>query len=496
MFANQTNQDCKMKIETRLFICVVVLPFVFSGCANIGSPTGGPRDTIPPRLLSAAPGPWDSAKNFTGNKITLNFDEYIDGKDIRTELLVTPTQKVDPIIDYRLRTVTIKMKDTLQPNTTYMLDFRKGIKDVHEDNVLKNFTYVFSTGPTIDRGEMFGNILVASTGKADSTLVALLFAKLDDSAVIKDRPRYIAKCDTLGMFHFRFVKPGIYALYALKDEGGSHKYLSKAQLFGFADSAVAVGVTTPSVTLYAYAEEGAAASTGKSGGAGGASGGTGGTNPPPPKRSSKEKDTRLQVQTNTSSGIFDVLDTFRLTFSAGLRIFDSTQIKFTDAEFRDVDSKQYRYVRDSTNKVFALYYPWPTDTKFHLILPRTFGQDSLGRKLLKDDTISFATKKDIEYGEIRIRVLNIDLSQHPVLEFVSGDKIKYAYAFNSRREVRRLLFAPGEYTLRILYDTNRNGVWDPGVFFGPKKRQPERVIAIRKKLNVKANWDNDIDITL
>jgi hypothetical protein len=485
-----------MKIETRLFICVVVVPFIFSGCANIGAPTGGPRDTIPPVLVSAVPGPWDSTKNFTGFKITLNFDEYIDGKDIRTELLMTPTQKVDPIIDYRLRTVSIKLKDTPQPNTTYMLDFGKGIKDVHEDNVFKNFTYVFSTGKTIDRGELTGNIVVANTGKADSTLVAILHSKLDDSAVIKDRPRYIARCDTTGRFHFRFVKPGTYALYALKDEGGSHKYLSKAQLFAFADSPVVVGSNAPQVTLYAYAEVGAEANAGAKGGAAGGQGGTGGNNPQPAKKSSSEKNTRLQVQANTANGIFDVLDTLKLTFSSGLRIFDSTQIRFTDAEFRDIDGKQYRYVRDSTNKIFALYYPWPTDTKFHLILPRTFGQDSIGRKLLKDDTISFATKKDIEYGEIRIRVLNIDLSQHPVLEFVSSDKIKNSYPFNSRREVRRLLFAPGEYTLRILYDTNRNGIWDPGVFFGPKKRQPERVISIRKKLNVKANWDNDLDITL
>jgi hypothetical protein len=485
-----------MKIETGLIICVIALSLFFSGCANIGAPTGGPRDTIPPRLVTAVPG--DSAKQFTGNKIVLNFDEYIDGKDIRTELLVTPTPKVDPIVDYRLRTVTIRLKDTPQPNTTYMLDFGKGIKDVDEDNVLKNFTYVFSTGAYIDRGEFSGNVLVANTGKADSTLVAILHSKLDDSAVIKDKPRYISRCDTTGRFHFRFVKPGTYALYALKDEGGNHKYLSKSQLFGFADSPVVVSNSTPPVTLYAYAAEAPAATT-KSGGSGGASGGTGGTggnNPTQTKKTSREKDTRLQVQVNISNGLFDVLDTFRLTFSSGLRVFDSTQIRFTDAEFRDIDAKQYRYVRDSTNKIFALNYPWPTDTKFHLILPRTFGQDSTGRKLLKDDTINFATKKDIEYGEIRIRVLNIDLSQHPVLQFISADKIKYAVPFDRRREVRRLLFPPGEYTLRVLYDTNRNGVWDPGVFFGPNRRQPEKVTAIRRKLNVKANWDNDVDIPL
>jgi hypothetical protein len=141
-------------------------------------------------------------------------------------------------------------------------------------------------------------------------------------------------------------------------------------------------------------------------------------------------------------------------------------------------------------------YNWPTATKFHLILPRTFGQDSLGRKLIKDDTLSFATKKDIDYGEVQIRVMNLDMSRHPVLLFVQGDKIKYSRPFNNRRTVRQILFPPGEYELRILFDTNRNGVWDPGKFFGKDKKQPEKVVTIRKKMNVKANWDNDWDTNL
>jgi uncharacterized protein (DUF2141 family) len=457
----------------------------FSGCANIVPPVGGPRDTIPPRLVSAQP--VDSARHFTEKKIVLNFNEYIDGKDIRTELLVSPVPKVDPLVDIKLRVVTIRLKDTLQPHTTYMIDFGRGIKDVNEGNILRNFTYVFSTGDSIDRGDLTGNILVANTGGADSTIIAMLHVNDSDSAVIKDRPRYIARSDSSGRFHFRFVKPGRYRLYALKDEGGSHKYLSKAQLFGFADSPIVIGNATPPVTLYAY-EAGVETKPPSSGGAV--------SNANPPKRPKKNNDTRLQVQTNLIGGVLDVLDTFRLIFSSGLKVFDSTQIRFTDDNYHDLPLNQYHYARDSTNRDLTLFYPWPTDSKFHLILPRTFGSDSLGRKLLKDDTISIATKKNIDYGEVQIRVGNLDLSRHPVLQFVQSDKIKYAYSFNTRRIVRKILFPPGEYELRILYDTNGNGVWDPGVFFGKTKRQPEKVVTIRKKMNVKANWDNDWDTTL
>jgi hypothetical protein len=492
-----------MKIKPGLCFFALYLLVIFGvvgrfyGCAVIVPPTGGPRDTIPPRLVSVLPR--DSARRvgLTGTKIVFTFDEYIDGKDIRTELLTSPVLKVDPIADTKLKVVTVRIKDTLQPNTTYALNFGKGIKDVNEGNVHRNFIYVFSTGDTIDQGEFSGNVVIARTGKTDSTIVAMLHTKADDSAVIKDRPRYIAKSDTTGRFHFQYVKPGKYYLYAMKDEGGAHKYLSKTQLFAFADSPIVIGMhsSSPAQTLYAYAEM---ADDGKNGSSGsnGTKGGTGNKAAAPTSKKSKNQDTRLQVQVNATNGVFDVLDTFRLTFSGGLRVFDSTQIRFTDEHFKDIDGKLYRFVRDTTNKVFSLYYAWPTDAKYRLILPRTFGQDSLGRKLLKDDTLSFSTKKNIDYGEVQIRVQNLDLSRHPVLLFVQSDKIKYAIPFNSRRLVRQLLFPPGEYELRILYDLNRNGVWDPGKFFGKDKRQPEKVITIRKKMNVKANWDNDWDTSL
>ncbi|HXO75499.1 MAG TPA: hypothetical protein VN824_09700, partial [Puia sp.] len=210
----------------------------------------------------------------------------------------------------------------------------------------------------------------------------------------------------------------------------------------------------------------------------------------------REKDRRLQLQTNVANSVFDVLDTFKLSFATGLRSFDSTQLRFTDEGFKDIDPRRYRYVRDTSNKIFALYYAWPTDTKFNLIIPKTFGQDSAGRKLNKDDTITFRTKKDIDYGEIRIRILNLDMSRHPVLQMLQGDVVKYAFPFSNRRDVRKILLPPGEYDLRVLYDTNGNLRWDPGQFFGKKRVQPERVAPIKKKFTVKANWDNDVDITL
>jgi uncharacterized protein (DUF2141 family) len=464
------------------------------GCANIIPPTGGPKDTLPPVLLSAAP--VEFSRHITGNKIVFKFDEYIDAKDIRTELVVNPVPKVEPITDGHLQTVTVKLKDTLQPNTTYTLNFYKGIKDVNEGNILRNFTYVFSTGDHIDSGQFAGNVLVALTGKPDSSLAVVLEKKLDDSAVIKERPRYLTKVDSTGRFVFDHIEPGRYAVYALQDEGGAHKYLSKAQLFAFADAPVDVRLSTAPVTLYAYQELPQVKSSSKSGSSGGTGGTNGGTNNQPKStRKSREKDKRLEMQTNATNGVFDILDTFRITFATGLKTFDSTLIRFTDENFKDIPLNRYLWVRDTTSKNFYLSYRWPLDTKFNLILAKAFAADSAGRMLLKDDTVAFKTKKDIEYGEIRIRVFNLELSRKPVLLFYSGDALKYSYPFGDKKEIRKILFKPGDYELRILYDTNGNGKWDTGEFF-KKHKQPEKVVTVMKKFTVKANWDNDRDITL
>jgi uncharacterized protein (DUF2141 family) len=490
-----------MKLQNGLlsfvfFSLVIIGAFTHSGCANIIPPTGGPRDTLPPVLISATPVEFKT--NFTGNKIIFKFDEYIDAKDIRTELLVSPVPKIEPLSDGHLQTVTIKLKDTLLANTTYSLQFYKGIKDVNEGNILRGFTYVFSTGNHIDSGYFAGNVVLALTGKADSSMIVLLHKKFDDSAVAKDRPRYITRVDTNGRFVFRYIEPGRYALYAMKDEGGSHKYLSKSQLFAFADSPVVISQNTAPTILYAYSEV-ADKGGSKSGSSNSGSSGSNGSGSTPAKTTkpskSKDKDKRLQISTNTTNSVFDVLDTFKVTSATGVKTFDSTLIRFTDENFKDINIKQYRWVRDTLNKNFYLFFSWPLDTKYNLILAKTFATDSAGRKLLKDDTIAFRTKKDIDYGEIRIRVFNLDLTRHPVLLFYQSEVLKYSYPFGSRKEIRQYLFKPGDYELRILYDANNNGKWDPGQFFG-KHRQPERVITIRKKFTVKANWDNDWDYTI
>ena len=109
-----------MKKEiTGLFCLLIVAHFMMmliTGCAQIGAPTGGPQDTSAPILIRSVPE--NKKLNFAGNKISLTFNEYVELQDIAANVLISPLQKINPSINGSLKTVTIKFKDSLLPNTT------------------------------------------------------------------------------------------------------------------------------------------------------------------------------------------------------------------------------------------------------------------------------------------------------------------------------------------------------------------------------------------
>ena len=129
-----------------------------------------------------------------------------------------------------------------------------------------------------------------------------------------------------------------------------------------------------------------------------------------------------------------------------------------------------------------------------MIAEKDFAEDTLGRKLLKADTINFKTKKLSEYGSLRIRFRNLDLASNPVLLFVQNDNVVKSIPLTGP-EIHVPVFLPGDYQLRILNDRNKNGKWDSGQFFG-KHIQPEIVKPVTRRINVKPNWDNEFDVAL
>ena len=460
-----------------LFIQIIVQ--TLSSCANIIPPSGGPRDSLPPKLINAFPK--DSAINVTSKNITLNFDEFVDVKSIQENLVVSPITKNLPLIDYRLRSVTVKFKDSLEPNTTYSLNFGDAIKDVNEGNILKNFTYVFSTGKNIASGTFSGNVLMAETGKIDSALVVVLHQNLSDTAIFKDRPRYYAKLDGKGNFNFKNVAPGNYAAFVLPNNY-SKKFEDSTLAFAFLNTHIIVTDTTASATFYAYKEK-------KIKEVGGFGGGI--INTLSNKANAAKEDKRLRYTNSLEGNLQDLLrNNIELSFNRKLAQFDSSKILLCDTLNRPVAN--YRVTLDSTKKIVTVVNntAWKEAMPMHLLVLKEAFADSNGITLAKNDTIQFITKKEAEYGSVKLRFSTLDINKHPVLQFVQADKITTSVVLTSK-DFYRKLFKSGDYEIRVLFDNNGNGIWDSGSY--KTKLQPEVVFLLKRTFTFKANWDNEVD---
>lgn len=460
-------------MKHRTIWILLLISFFFTSCANIIPPSGGDRDSLPPVLVSAIPK--DSAINVSPKLITLTFDEFVSLQDVNSNLIVSPTLKDNPIVDNKLKNVTIKFKDSLEANTTYSLNFGNAIKDVNEGNVIKSFRFVFSTGNTIDNFSYRGKVVLAEKGTVDSTLIVLLHNNNSDTAIYKNRPRYFTRINGKGIFEFNNLSGGYYTAYVLPNDF-SKKYDDSTKLFAFRTEPLLINSKTITDTFYvfeAFKRKTATTST-------------------PSATTASKTDTRLKYTHNLDNGNQDLLSPLELKFGKPIKKIDSSKLLFTDSGFNPV--KPSRISLDSTRTILSLHFPWKEQSRFNLILLKDALEDTAGIGLIKSDTLKFTTKKETEYGSIRLRFNNINLQKNPILQFIQSDKIIESVPLTSNELIRKL-FKSGSFEMRILYDTNKNGVWDTGVF-GKVKRQPEIVQLISKPLSVRANWDNEVNIEL
>jgi hypothetical protein len=451
---------------------IIVIAFWMSvpvGCANIVPPEGGPRDTIPPVLVSATPR--DSSVNFRSQHIILTFDEDLDDPRNANDIIYTPSLDLPPTITTKGKTLTVKFNDTLQPNTTYVINFGDQVIDITEANPVRNFVYTFSTGPFLDSLEISGKVILAENGGVDTTVNVALYKDRSDSAVRQKTPLYVVRLDRNGNFRFRNLPKDTFAIYAF---GGGRRYNNR-ELFAFYDTSVVAG-EGDSLLLYAFREAPAASIASLT---------TGITR-------ISANDRRLRFTPGTTSQQ-ELLNDYTLSFPVPLRNFDSTKLHLaTDSVFNPAN---FIATLDTARKEVRIKTEWKEGTQYHLILEKEFATDTTGRQLLKTDTLSFITKKKSDYGSVTLRFKNLSKYKHPVLQFLLNNQVVKSVPLTGTI-YNETLVTPGDYSLRVFDDVNQNGKWDTGQFFG-RKRQPEIIHVIeRSSTTIKANWDNEFDLVL
>ena len=215
---------------------VLFLLLFFSSCANRGiGPQGGPKDTIPPRMVKEQP--LNQSVNFHGKKIEITFNEYLQLDNIQQNLLVSPPQQVSPIVKAVGKQVTVEMQEDLIDSTTYTLDFGNAICDYTEKNPMRGYVFAFSTGDRIDSMEVYGRVANAEDLNPVSGLMVGLQANLHDSAFSTLPFTRVARSDSLGEFGIQNLRNGVYRLYALQDQSRDFLY-QPGEGLAFSDSLV------------------------------------------------------------------------------------------------------------------------------------------------------------------------------------------------------------------------------------------------------------------
>ncbi len=530
----------------RGFIFIIACSICFIRCAQVTPLTGGARDTVPPKIVSSIPE--SKSVSFTGNEITLQFDEFVQIRDIQNQVLITPTLKNTPEIESAEKKIYIRFKPKdLLPNTTYRIAFGKSISDMHEGNILENAEYIFSTGTIIDTLSITGNVSNALNANAEANITVGLFSENEkDSAVFKQTPLYISKTDANGNFSIKNLATNTFKLIGFNDKNKNGTYDGSEEQIAFYDESLKLNNDT-TINLKLFQEEPSRLFLKKTlaqeyGNAlliyskslsstsikpslqktkdvyisklendsiavfykncmdslwlfqkNGAKLDTIKINLPKVKWEGKKK---LTIKTNLNNAILPVntnliLETNKWLDSSSIQLKQSQLINLNDST-----KEPLRLGNMLPNKLIVLNklkpgssYKLKIDTAILVDYEKNYN-DSL--------VITFKQQLASELGKLALKVTFTTKNNH-LIQLLNENKqvikersIKPALAETNVKTIDFTDIPAGQYLIRVVYDENENGKWDTGNF--TKHKQAERIKLLDKRVKVMSDWEVEEEI--
>lgn len=524
----------------RLLLAVIV--FLFTACAQIVAPTGGPRDTTPPKMVKVMPIP--NSLNFDQNtEIKITFDEFMEINNPNEKTMVSPPLKNAPTYKTEGKSLIIRFNDTLKTNTTYTMFFDNCIKDITEGNLISSYEYVFSTGNTIDSNTIKGSVCDALTLKPEKQVYVMLYKENIDSLPRTQKPYYITKTNDLGDFAFSHISQGDFKIFTLTDKNNNLIFDQFSERIGFAiapvssksEELVKLSMFTQSDTSQRILRS-AIASRGKI------------------FIAFRKEIVNLKVK--MQNGSFDdrfiteisknkdsvylydkyflpdtvtllvsdqnILDTVVLSPSIERKSSRKVGAESTTKLYLSVMDGKERYKevglisgypvktinpqrislykigkdtisvpftitkKDSIHKQFSLVFE---KVEMETYLLRILDSAFIGYNDLPNDTVisQFTVLTENDYGSLQITLDNKNNSPLMVqLINEQGDIIEQESCENSRKISWKNL-TPGTYQVKAIVDDNRNKKWDTGNLF--IKQQPERILLFAAPIQIRAKWD-------
>ncbi|NDI99649.1 Ig-like domain-containing protein [Flavobacterium sp. LaA7.5] len=537
-------------LKNRFLLYILFIALSLTGCAKRGSITGGPMDTIAPVLVSSSPR--NMSTQFNGTEIRVDFNEYIKIKDVNKQLIISPPMENQPLITptgSASKYIRIKIKDTLQPNTTYSFNFGQSITDNNEGNPYSQFKFVFSTGTYIDSLTLGGKIKDAFSQKTDNFVTLMLYEDnetYNDSTVFKERPRYVTNTlDSMTMYSLENLKEGRYRLFAIKDDNNNYRYDPKSDKIAF----LPYTITVPNDTLYqlelfkeklpfnAKKPKQENANRLIAGYEGTAIGkdikikvANAATNEAIETLTTnvKDKDSvqvwlprnitadSLSVNMAYRDSIKDFVikfkemkaadslsvtavqkgglhfrEKFTLNTTTPLTAIDSTKISLIR---KDSTAVPYTYVYDDFKQELVFDFEKEEDQKYAFTLMPGALRDFYEKE---NDTLTYnlSTRSMNDYGNLRIKLANVNRFPLILQVLNASEEVKAEYYSEGETQINFDAMLPDQYILRVIYDDNGNGEWDTGNYL--EKKQPEQVIYRKgEPIKLLALWDVNEEFNL
>jgi uncharacterized protein (DUF2141 family) len=516
-------------------------------CASIQQPMGGPKDSIPPKILKETP--TNLSRNFKGKEIVIQFDEFIKLQNELKEISLTPDMDKAPIYKVKKKNLVITLPDTLEEKTTYTINFGKAIGDFNEGNPLLNYSYVFATGNEIDSLNISGKVTNALTLEDEKETIVMLIPISQDSIFGKKKANIFTLTDSSGTFKLKNLKEDTYRIYALKEKNNDRIFNSDEEEIGFLTdsfhlnrdtSNIKLAISKPIVKdfrlidrkiqkngtvnfifnkplnnpsinilvpenlnenkLINYSLKNDSASLWLSDMAFDSLKVELVENKTPLdtvviRRSKNEKyDRDLIITDNLNNQKVNKITHIILNSTAPIKSANKANIVLTEDS---IPRTNFQLFPDSTNnQKYIIRYAWRAKRNYELELKDEaflgfFGEKSkiVKRKFTLDETENF--------GDIILKVSTPDTIGDQYLVQITNDKKDIIYESRSITKSEKLIykqFPGGKYTIRIVYDINRNKQWDSADI--ENKKQPEKVWYHSKTVTVRPNWEQEelIDI--
>ncbi len=528
-------------------VLLFTLLAIIAACASIQSPTGGPRDRQAPKVLEERPK--NLTRNFTSKRIEIEFDEFIKlGANESKEISISPALDKNPIFKVKKKILEITFQDTLENNTTYTINFGKALIDYNEGNILKNYSYVFATGPVLDSLSISGTVINAVTKKPELEATVLLIPLKQDTIFGKKSANIFAFTDSSGNFRIQNLRANTYKIYGLKEPtGGDRIYNSANETVAFLRDSIVLSQNMADIRLELFQEEPSRFRMLE--------------NrlisdghflfrfnkrlrnpsiqlidePTLNSRKTTEFNAKgdsalmwlpeitfdsLRVAIHENNVSLDTVifrrskkDTYNQVLSISDNLISNGKVRQNkplaltfSAPVRTIDENAFTLLSDSipvdftleadsnSTRRYLVKYNWREKKKYILQIADNAITSINGAKSKSQDK-AFTLDPDINYGTIIAKIVVPDTTTAFVVQLLDkADEILRATPVTRNATLTYAGYPPGKYHFRVVYDLNKNREWDSGNV--EQKRQPEPIWNFPTELELLPNFELEPVLTI